>query len=69
MLNCLHWACRSVKIDKKYLQLNDVSAYKISFNLSNYSCDIVIKWDYFSKDTVGKQFVKEWLGKKDKLQF
>ena len=43
---------------KKYLQLNDIDAYKIAFNLSNYVWDIVIKWDYFAKDTVGKQFVK-----------
>ena len=69
-------------MDKKYLQLNDVSAYKISFNLSNYVWDIVIKWDYFSKDTVGKQFVKATdsvsaniaegfgrYGKKDKVKF
>ena len=44
-------------MDKKYLQLNDVSAYKAAFNLSNYVWDIVIKWDFFAKDTVGKQFV------------
>jgi four helix bundle protein len=43
---------------KKYLQLNDISAYKQSLSLSNYIWDIVSKWDYFSKDTVGKQFVR-----------
>ena len=69
-------------MDKKYLQLNDISAYKISFNLANYVWDIVVKWDYFSKDTVGKQFVKAAdsisaniaegfgrYGKKDKVKF
>ncbi len=44
--------------NKKYLKLNDISAYKIAFNLSNYIWDIIIKWDYFQKETVGKQYVK-----------
>ena len=43
---------------KKYLQLNDISAYKIAFNLSNYVWEIVLKWDHFAKDTIGKQFVR-----------
>lgn len=43
---------------KRYLNLEDISAYDTSFNLSNYLWNIVIKWDYFSKDTIGKQFVK-----------
>jgi four helix bundle protein len=68
--------------ETKYLKLNDIDAYKNSFNLSNYVWDIVIKWDYFAKDTVGKQFVKavdsisaniaEGFGrytKKDKIKF
>ena len=38
-------------MDNKYLRLNDISAYKIAFVLSNYVWDIVIKWDYFAKDT------------------
>jgi four helix bundle protein len=41
-----------------YLMLNDISAYKISFALSNYVWGIVVKWSYFEKDTVGKQFVR-----------
>lgn len=45
-------------MEKRYLQLNDVNAYKIAFNLSNYVWDIVIEWDYFAKDTVGRQFVR-----------
>ena len=36
--------------------LNDIDAYKIAFNLSNFLWDIVIKWDYFQKKTVGSQF-------------
>lgn len=67
---------------KGYLKLNDVSAYKKSFKLSNKVWEIVIKWDYFAKDTVGKQFVRaidsisaniaEGFGrrhKKDKIKF
>jgi four helix bundle protein len=41
-----------------YLTLNDISAYKISFALSNYVWKIIINWNYFEKDTVGKQFVR-----------
>jgi four helix bundle protein len=67
---------------KNYLKLNDLSSYKISFNLSNYVWNIIVKWDYFSKDTVGKQFVRAVdsisaniaegfgrYGKKDKIKF
>ena len=69
-------------MEKKYLQLNDIDAYKISFSLSNYVWDIVNKWDYFPKDTIGKQFTRaansisaniaEGFGryfKKDKINF
>ena len=41
-----------------YLMLNDISAYKISFALSNYVWQIIVNWKYFEKDTVGKQFIK-----------
>lgn len=66
----------------KYLQLNDINAYKVSFNLSNYVWDAVVGWDYFAKDTVGKQWARavdsisaniaEGFGrytKKDKINF
>ncbi|MGQ9644360.1 MAG: four helix bundle protein, partial [Ignavibacterium sp.] len=43
---------------KKFLKLNDIEAYRISFKLSNQVWDIVLKWDHFSKDTIGKQFVR-----------
>lgn len=67
---------------KKFLKLNDIESYKIAFNLSNYVWGIVLKWDYFAKDRVGKQFVRavdsisaniaEGFGrysKKDKIKF
>lgn len=68
--------------ESKYLQLNQIEAYRIAFHLSNYVWDIVIKWDYFEKKTVGMQFVNaidsisaniaEGFGryfKKDKINF
>lgn len=68
--------------ERKYLKLNDIEAYKISFHLSNYVWDIVLKWDYLAKKTIGPQFVDamdsisaniaEGFGrynKKDKIKF
>ncbi len=68
--------------DKKFLKLNDIEAYKIAFKLSNQVWNLVLKWDYFAKDTVGNQFVRavdsisaniaEGFGrysKKDKIKF
>jgi four helix bundle protein len=69
-------------MEKKYLQLNDLECYRISFELSNYVWEIVIKWDYLAKDTIGKQFIRAIdsisaniaegfgrFGKKDKINF
>jgi len=69
-------------MDKKYLQLNDIDAYKIAYHLSNFVWRIVVRWDYFAKDTIGKQFVRAAdsisaniaegfgrYGKKDKINF
>ena len=66
----------------KYLQLNDIDSYVIAFNLSNYIWNLIIKWDYFSKITIGKQYacavdsisanIAEGFGrygKKDKIKF
>lgn len=68
--------------EKKFLKLNDVECYKLSFHLSNYIWEIVIKWDWFAKNSVGLQFTKaadsisaniaEGFGryfKKDKINF
>lgn len=62
--------------------MNDLSSYKIAYNLSNYVWDIVVSWGYFEKDTVGKQFARSVdsisaniaegfgrFGKKDKINF
>lgn len=69
-------------MEKKYLQLNNIKVYTHSFRLANYVWEIVVHWDYFSKDTIGKQFVRaidsvcaniaEGFGrynKKDKIHF
>ena len=69
-------------MDKKYLKLNDIDAYKIAFSLSNYVWDLIVKWNQFNSDTVGKQFIRavdsisaniaEGFGrysKKDKIKF
>ncbi len=67
---------------KKYLRLNDIEAYKLSFHLSNYVWNTVIRWDYFAKKSLGDQFTRsidsisaniaEGFGrynKKDKIKF
>lgn len=67
---------------RKYLQLNDIDACKKAFRLSNTLWDLVIRWEYFAKDTVGKQWLRaldsvsaniaEGFGryhKKDKIKF
>ena len=44
--------------NKRFLRLNDIGAYKIAFHLSNYVWNLAFEFDYFTKDTVGKQFVR-----------
>ena len=69
-------------METDYLNVNKIDAYNRSFDLSNTIWDIVMKWGYFEKDTVGKQLVKatdsisaniaEGFGryhKKDKIKF
>ena len=43
--------------EKKFLQLNDIEAYKIAFHLSNYVWEIIVCWEYFPKTTLGRQYV------------
>ncbi|MCL5970929.1 MAG: four helix bundle protein [Patescibacteria group bacterium] len=67
---------------KKYLTLNDIDCYKRALNLSNYLWNIVSRWEWFSKQTVGAQFMTAVdsisanlaegfgrYGKKDKIKF
>ena len=68
--------------DKRYLQLNDIDAYRVAFHLSNLIWEEVVRWDHFARHTVGKQFVRAIdsvsaniaegfgrYGKKDKIKF
>ena len=68
--------------EKKYLKLNDIECYKISFHLSNYVWNLVVKWESLERRTIGEQFVRaidsvsaniaEGFGrynKKDKIKF
>lgn len=68
--------------ERKYLQLNDIEAYKAAFHLSNKIWNLVLRWDNFSKNTVGTQFVRSVdsvsanlaegfgrYGKRDKIKF
>ena len=67
---------------KRYLQLKDIEAYRVAFHLSNYVWNIVVKWDFLARNSIGLQFVKsvdsvsaniaEGFGrfyKKDKINF
>ena len=67
---------------RKFLKLNDIECFRISFHLSNYVWETVLKWGNFSQRTVGEQFVRAIdsisaniaegfgrYGKKDKIKF
>jgi four helix bundle protein len=43
---------------RKFLKLNDIECFRISFHLSNYVWETVLKWSNFSQRTVGEQFVR-----------
>jgi four helix bundle protein len=68
--------------EKKYLKLNDIEAYRISFSLSNRIWEIVLSWSHFAQNTVGQQYITATdsisanlaegfgrYGKKDKIKF
>lgn len=38
---------------RKFLKLNDIEAFRVSFHLSNHVWDVVLKWNNFSQRTVG----------------
>lgn len=42
-------------MSKNYLTLDKIDAYVISYKLSNYIWNVVMKWDNFSRWTIGKQ--------------
>jgi four helix bundle protein len=40
------------------MKLVELRVYQLSMKLAEDVWDIVIKWDYFTKDTIGKQLVR-----------
>ena len=42
----------------EFLSLQKITAYNTAYELSNQIWTIIIQWDYFSKDTLGKQYVR-----------
>ncbi|MBK8883174.1 MAG: four helix bundle protein [Bacteroidales bacterium] len=40
------------------MKLEELQVYKLSMEIAEKIWTIVIKWDYFTKDTIGKQLVK-----------
>ncbi len=40
------------------MKLEDLQVYQLSMEIGDKIWEIVIRWDYFTKDTVGKQMVK-----------
>ncbi|MEI7504082.1 MAG: four helix bundle protein [Paludibacter sp.] len=40
------------------MKFEDLEVYNLSMNLSDKIWDLVITWDYFPKDTIGKQWVR-----------
>ena len=40
------------------MKLEELQVYQLSMKMGEEIWDIVIKWDYFAKDTIGKQVVR-----------
>ena len=40
------------------MKLDDLQVYQLSMEIGDNIWEIVTRWDYFAKDTVGKQMVK-----------
>lgn len=40
------------------MKLEELQVYQLSMNIAEKIWDIVVKWDYFAKDTVGKQLIR-----------
>jgi four helix bundle protein len=40
------------------VKLKDLEIYQLSMQLGEYVWTIVLKWDYFAKDVLGKQWVR-----------
>jgi len=40
------------------MKLEELQVYQLAMDIGEKVWEFVIKWDYFAKDTIGKQFVK-----------
>ena len=40
------------------MKLEDLEVYNLSMTLSDKVWFFVLKWDYFAKDTIGKQWAR-----------
>ena len=40
------------------MNLDDLQVYTLSMDMAEKIWNIVLKWDYFTKDTIGKQLVR-----------
>ena len=67
---------------RQYIRLEDLTSYRIASELSDFVWNIVVRWDWLAKTTVGSQFIRstdsiaaniaEGFGryhKKDKIKF
>lgn len=45
-------------MSKSFLKLDNINAYKIADSLSDFVWDLVSKWYWFNKSTLGVQYVK-----------
>ena len=41
-----------------FMKLEELKIYQLAMDLGEDVWNIVVKWDYFAKDTIGKQLVK-----------
>ena len=48
----------SIKFDSYGVHFRKIGVYNLAEKFSDDIWDIVIKWDYFKKDTIGKQLVR-----------
>lgn len=68
--------------NSSYVKLEDLTAYQLACQVADEVWDITVKWDWFAKQTIGRQFVNsadsgaaniaEGYGryhKKDKIKF
>lgn len=46
------------KPEKKVMELEDLNVFKLADELSDYIWEVVQRWDYFEKKTLGDQYVR-----------